>query len=155
MHEKQNCPLTKLKNRNYLTLKFRTNLPTVLQQCRLISCWTISDVSVCLISIFYYISICLLSFNIRNSSTITILTQKIRGHSLMNLRILKVLLIFAFKLFFHSLCTRPVIPKVCSADREISSSGPRIPIQINILCFTEHLNILSGPCTGEVWEPLY
>ena len=29
--------------------------------------------------------------------------------------------------------------------REISSSGLRIPIQINIMGFEEHINILSGP----------
>ena len=144
MHGKQNCPdkftlLTELKNRNNLALQFRTI--KLANSFATIQIHFVLNNFRCFInpfSIFYYISICLLSFNIRNSSTITTLTQKIRGHSLMNLRILKVLLIFAFKLFFHSLCTRPVIPKVCSADREISSSGPRIPIQINILCFTEH-----------------
>ncbi len=38
--------------------------------------------------------------------------------------------------------------------RRISSSGPPISIQISILCFAEHWNILSGPRTRNVWEPL-
>jgi hypothetical protein len=38
--------------------------------------------------------------------------------------------------------------------REISSSGPPIPIQINILFFEEQQNILSGPRNRKVWEPL-
>jgi hypothetical protein len=39
--------------------------------------------------------------------------------------------------------------------REISPSGPRMPMQINILCFAEHLYTWGGPRTGNVWEPLF
>jgi len=34
-----------------------------------------------------------------------------------------------------------------------TTSGPRIPIKINILCFADHQMILSGPRTGKVGEP--
>ena len=38
--------------------------------------------------------------------------------------------------------------------REIGWGGPRIPIEINILCFADHQMIQSGPHTGKVGEPL-
>ncbi len=42
-------------------------------------------------------------------------------------------------------------PKVV---RVTCRSGPRIPIQINNLCFGDHQIILSGPRIGKVWGPL-
>jgi hypothetical protein len=38
--------------------------------------------------------------------------------------------------------------------REIRWSGPRMPIQINILHFADHQIIICGPHTEKVWEPL-
>ncbi len=36
--------------------------------------------------------------------------------------------------------------------REVSSSGPQMPIQIDILCFLEHYNFFRGG-TGKVGNP--
>ncbi len=49
----------------------------------------------------------------------------------------------------HSLVRGPLMV------REISWSGQPIPLLINILCLAEHNNILSGPRTRKVWEPLF
>jgi len=47
---------------------------------------------------------------------------------------------------FQSLLRGPLVV------REITWSGPRIPTQINILCFADHQIITSGLRTGKVWN---